>query len=156
LELKLDRVDVRRLASEALAAYEAQAHERGVALECRVPETLPPVRADALRLQRVIGSVRQQQFHQWQASAGHCRVKGGYTQRVARDAAGVGLPNGSASSSGSIAASVRARSDEGSSAPWAPPVAGHRARAGRSASRPHLDRPAAGGAAFRFSLPLAN
>jgi signal transduction histidine kinase len=54
LELTMGRVDVRRLASEALAAYEAQAHERGVLLECRVPEATPPVQADAVRLHRVL------------------------------------------------------------------------------------------------------
>jgi len=54
LELTMARVDVRRLASEALAAYEAQANERGVSLECRVAEATPPVQADAVRLHRVL------------------------------------------------------------------------------------------------------
>jgi signal transduction histidine kinase len=54
LELALGKVDMYALASEALAAYEAQAHERGVTLECRVPAALPHVLADGARLQRVL------------------------------------------------------------------------------------------------------
>ncbi|HEY3060242.1 MAG TPA: ATP-binding protein [Chloroflexota bacterium] len=54
LELSMGRVDVGALVSEAIAAYDAQARERGVTLECRVPPTLPPILADGARLQRVV------------------------------------------------------------------------------------------------------
>jgi signal transduction histidine kinase len=54
LELALDSVDVHTLVSEILAAYEAQARERDLRLDCRVPGPLPPLLADGSRVQRVL------------------------------------------------------------------------------------------------------
>jgi signal transduction histidine kinase len=54
LELALASIDVIALADETLAAYEAQARERGVLVECRMPSALPHVLADRVRFQRVL------------------------------------------------------------------------------------------------------
>jgi signal transduction histidine kinase len=163
LELKLDRVDVRRLASEALAAYEAQARERGVALECRVPETLPPVRADALRLQRVLRNLVDNALRHTPSGGlvevDACVDDAAVVLAVSDSGPGVGIAEreriferfyrGERS---------RARTDEG---PERAVGAGLGLAIARGLVEAHHGRiwtepAAAGGAAFRFSLPLAN
>jgi signal transduction histidine kinase len=54
LELTLTRIDLSGLASETLAAYEAQAREQDLRLECKMPAQLPALLADGPRLQRVL------------------------------------------------------------------------------------------------------
>ena len=54
LQLSIARIDPHALVSETIAAYEANAHDQGLALWCRVPPTLPPIAADGARLQRVL------------------------------------------------------------------------------------------------------
>ena len=54
LKLSIARINPHALVSETIAAYEANAHDQGLALWCRVPPTLPPIAADGARLQRVL------------------------------------------------------------------------------------------------------
>jgi signal transduction histidine kinase len=54
VELALTRLDLVTLLSETQAAYEAQAREHDVRLQCHIEPHLPRVDADAARLQRVL------------------------------------------------------------------------------------------------------
>jgi signal transduction histidine kinase len=54
IALQLAEVDLLALASETVAAYEAQAHHQDIQLSCHVRSDLPAVHADAARLQRVL------------------------------------------------------------------------------------------------------
>ena len=54
LELDRGSVDATMLVSETLAAYEAQARDRDVRLDARVPPDLPALMGDGARLRRVL------------------------------------------------------------------------------------------------------
>ncbi|MDE2293796.1 MAG: HAMP domain-containing histidine kinase, partial [Elusimicrobia bacterium] len=57
VELALRPVDARPLLEDVAAGTRLVAGERGVAFEHRVPEALPPVRADGELLQQVLGNL---------------------------------------------------------------------------------------------------
>lgn len=57
MSMKLDNVDIRRLASLVQKSANSKAEERGVKLQLKAPDNLPPVQADAEKISWVISQL---------------------------------------------------------------------------------------------------
>lgn len=57
IDVRLQPVDVRRLVTEMVEDYRAQAEARGLELECALPPELPIVQSDAGRIGQILGNL---------------------------------------------------------------------------------------------------
>lgn len=96
LELRLAPTRLPELLAETVEAYQAQARERGVVLECETEPRIPPVVADPARLQRVLRNLVDNALHHTPAG-GLLRVEArsdGTAARVSVIDSGPGLAPG--------------------------------------------------------------
>ncbi|NOH03300.1 MAG: hypothetical protein HND47_15745 [Chloroflexi bacterium] len=97
LSMKLDAVDIRRLASLAAKSAVNKAEERGVKLQIDIPESLPPVQADSEKLGWVVNQLLDNGI-KFTPSGGSVtisiREEGSNLVHVSVADTGIGIPQG--------------------------------------------------------------
>ncbi|MCQ3937176.1 MAG: hypothetical protein DPW18_09030 [Chloroflexi bacterium] len=97
LSMKLDVVDIRRLASLAAKSAVNKAEERGVKLQTDIPDTLPPVQADSEKLGWVVNQLLDNGI-KFTPSGGSVtisvREEGSNLVQVSVSDTGIGIPQG--------------------------------------------------------------
>lgn len=162
LELQCAPTRLPLLVEQTLDAYQAQAREQGVELTLEDSPLIPPINADAARLQRVLRNLVDNALH-YTPSGGMVRV----ATRLDGDAALVSVSDSGPGLSPEELERVFDQFYRGERArSRATPAAGHVAGAGlglaiaRALVHAHggriwADKSPTGGAAFHFTLPLA-
>ena len=162
LKLRLAPIRLSELVGETVQAYAAQARDRGILLEHLPEPDIPPVAADAVRLERVLRNLLDNALR-YTSSGGAVRVAARTEGSAARVSVSDGGPGLAAEELEQVFdrfyRGERARSRP-ASAPGAPVGAGLGLAIARGLVQAHggriwAERPGNGGAVFHFTLPFA-